>query len=131
MQITRYIMEKVWGRELSMIRNHLLEVQINVILNPRRLRKFEQFDTFRSSRSEFSTVRKAPIKLVLEGASLEEDHRRNTVITKCSTQTIWFKIFVRGLELQFGSKSRPDQAIIIAVMKLLMKKTEVAVKGEV
>ena len=38
---------------------------------------------------------------------------------------------MRGVELRVGSKSRPDQAIIIEAMKLLMKKMEVAVNGNV
>ena len=37
-----------------------------------------------------------------------ENHRRNTVLTKCSTKAIWFGRFMRGLELWVGSKSRPD-----------------------
>ena len=46
---------------------------------------------------------------MVERASLEEDHRRKTVITKYSTHMIWFERFVRGVELRFGSKSRLDQ----------------------
>ena len=38
---------------------------------------------------------------------------------------------MRGVELWVLSKSRPDQEISIEAMKLLMKKTEVAVKGKV
>ena len=38
---------------------------------------------------------------------------------------------MRGVELRVGSKSRPDQEISIELMKLLMEKMEVAVKGEV
>ena len=60
-----------------------------------------------------------------------EDHRRNTVITKYSTQTIWFDIIVRGVELWVGINYRPDQASIIETMKLLMEKMEVEVKGKV
>ena len=51
-----------------------------------------------------------------------EDHRRNTVITKCITQTIWFEIIVRGVELWVGINYRPDQEIIIETMKLLTEK---------
>ena len=38
---------------------------------------------------------------------------------------------MRGVELRVGSKSRPDQLISVEVMKLLMKKMEVAVKVKV
>ena len=41
----------------------------------------------------------------------------------------FFYRFVRGGKLRVGIKSRPDQAIIIELMKLLMKNMEVAVKG--
>ena len=68
---------------------------------------------------------------VTEGYSLGEEHRKNTVITKFSTQTIWFESFVRGVDLQVGIKSSPDQEISIEVMKLLMENMEVAVKGKV
>ena len=94
-------------------------------LDPGRLSTFVQFDTFRISRSYFSTFWKAPIKGVLEGSLLGKDHRRKTVITKCSTQTICFERFVRGVELRVGSKLRPDQEIIMEVMKLLMNNMEV------
>ena len=60
-----------------------------------------------------------------------EDHIRNTVLTNCSTQNIWFERFVRGVELRVGRKSRPDKAIIIEVIKVLMEKIEVTVKGKV
>ena len=50
-----------------------------------------------------------------------EDNRIKTVLTKCSTQTIWFEIFVREVELRVGIKSRLDLAISIEVMKLFMK----------
>ena len=68
---------------------------------------------------------------MLEGDSLGEDHRINTVLTKCITQAIWFEIFWRGVEIWVESKSRTDQSISIEVMKLLIKKMEVAVKGKV
>ena len=35
---------------------------------------------------------------------------------------------MRGVELRVGRKSSPDQAIIIEVMKFLMKNMEAAVK---
>ena len=38
---------------------------------------------------------------------------------------------MRGVDLQVGSKLSPYQAISIEVMKFLMKKIEVAVKGKV
>ena len=38
---------------------------------------------------------------------------------------------MRGVELQLGRKSRTDQAIRIEVMKFLMKKMEVELKGKV
>ena len=59
------------------------------------------------------------------------DHRRNNVLIKCSTQTIWFEIFLRMLELRVGIKSRPYKVISIEVMKLLMKKMELSVKEKV
>ena len=149
-----------------MIKNHMLEVKINVIkckgvvkgtsypslgphpvkdllvmvpmvdilmrsLNPVSLSGFEKFNTSRSSRSDFSTFYKAFIKGVLEEASFGEYHRTKTVLTKCSTQTIYFEGFLVGVELQVGSKSRPYQAIIMEVMRFLMNKMEVAVKGKV
>ena len=45
---------------------------------------------------------------------------RKAVITKCSTQQIWFERFVRGVYLQVESKSRPDKEIIIESTKLLI-----------
>ena len=60
-----------------------------------------------------------------------EDHRRNTVLTKCITQTICFERFVRGAGLRVGSKYIPDQANSTEVMKLLMEKIQVVVKGMV
>ena len=62
------------------------------------------------------------IKVVIEGASLGEDHRINTVLTKFNNQTTWFERFVRGVELWVGSKSSPDQEIRIEVMKFLIEK---------
>ena len=56
---------------------------------------------------------------------------RKNVLTKCSTQTIWFERFVRGVDMRVGSKSMPYQAIRIEVMKLLIDKMEVVVKGKV
>ena len=53
---------------------------------------------------------------------------RKAVITKCSTQQIWFERFVRGVYLQVESKSRPDQAIIIESTKLIIDNMEVEVK---
>ena len=50
------------------------------------------------------------------------------MITKCSTQQIWFERFVRGVYLQVESKSRPDQAIIIESTKLIIDNMEVEVK---
>ena len=58
------------------------------ILDPGRLSVFAQFDNSRSSWSDFSTVWEDSIKGVLEGASLEEDHGRKTVLANFSTQTI-------------------------------------------
>ena len=43
---------------------------------------------------------------------------RKTVLTKCSTQKIWFERFLRGVYMQFVSKFMPDQAVSIEVMKL-------------
>ena len=63
-----------------------------------------------------------------------EDHSRKTVLTNCSTRNIRFErfeSFVRRLDLQVGRKSRPDQAISIQVMGLLMYKIEAEVKGKV
>ena len=91
-------------------------------LDPGRISAFAEFDVFRSPQLDFSTVWKASTKGMLEGASLGEDHRRNNVLTKCSNQTMWFEMFVRGVELQVGSKSRPDHAINIEVMKLIKYK---------
>ena len=71
------------------------------------------------------------IKGVLKGYSFGEYHIRKTVLTKCSTQTIYFERFVRGVKLWVGRKSSPDHAVSIEVMKLLMEKMEVAVKGRV
>ena len=56
---------------------------------------------------------------------------RKAVLTKCSTQNIWFERFVREVELRFGSKYSPDQEISIEVIKLVMTNMEVAVKGKV
>ena len=50
-----------------------------------------------------------------------EEHRRKTVLTKCSTHMIWFERFEKGVELWVGYKSRTDQAISIELMKLLME----------
>ena len=63
-------------------------------LYPGRLSAFAQLYTFRRSWSDFLTFCRAFIKGVLEGASLGEDHRRKTVLDKCSTHTIWFEIFL-------------------------------------
>ena len=38
---------------------------------------------------------------------------------------------MKGVDLQVGIKYKPDQEISIELMKLLMEKMEVAVKGEV
>ena len=100
-------------------------------LDPGRLSTFAQFNSFRSSWSYFSAVCKESINGVLEGALLGEDHMRKAVLTKCSTQTIWFERFVREVELRFGSKYSPDQEISIEVIKLVMTNMEVAVKGKV
>ena len=54
---------------------------------------------------------------MIEGASLREDDSINSLLTKCITQTIWFEMFVRGVELRVGINYRPDQEIIIEVMK--------------
>ena len=50
-----------------------------------------------------------------------EYHRRKTVLMKCSTNKIWFEIFVRGVNLRVGNKSRKDHEISIEVMNLSMK----------
>ena len=60
-----------------------------------------------------------------------EEHRRKTVLNKCSTQMIWFERFVRGVDLRVESKYSPDQEISIEAMKLLTDNMEVAVKGKV
>ena len=59
------------------------------------------------------------------------DHIIKDVLIKCSTQTILFEIFLRGVNLQIEIKSRPDQEINVDVMKLLMNKMEVVLKGKV
>ena len=66
---------------------------------------------------------------MLKGYYLGEDHIINNVLTKCTTQNIWFERFMRGVDLRVGSKSRPDQKISTEMMKLLMENIEVAVKG--
>ena len=38
---------------------------------------------------------------------------------------------MRGVDLRVGSKSRPDQAISIEIMKLLINNMELVVKGKV
>ena len=86
-------------------------------LDPGRLSTFAQFNPFGSSWSELSTVWKESINCVIEGSSLGEDHMRNIVLTKCSTQTILFERFVRRVEMRVGSKSKADQTISIEVMK--------------
>ena len=68
---------------------------------------------------------------MLEGASLGIYHIIKDVLIKCSTQTILFEIFLRGVNLQIEIKSRPDQEINVDVMKLLMNKMEVVLKGKV
>ena len=60
-----------------------------------------------------------------------DDHRRNTVLSKCSNQTIWFERFVRGEYLQVRTKSIPNQAIGTDVTKFFMDKMEAAVKEKV
>ena len=82
-------------------------------LDSRRISAFTQFDTSGSSISAFSTAWRAFIEGVLEGASLVEEHRINTILTKCSTHTIWFDIFLIGVEMQVGIKLRTYQAINI------------------
>ena len=57
-------------------------------LDPGRCNTLEQFDTFRSSRSAFSTVWKLSIKGVVEIYYLGKDHRSKAVLIKYSTQTI-------------------------------------------
>ena len=100
-------------------------------LYPGKLSAFVQLNTFRRSQSDFSTFWKASIKGVLEGASLGEENRRNTVFTKFITQTIWFERFVREVELRVGSKSISDQELSIELMELLLEKMGEAVKGKV
>ena len=166
MNITRCMMDAVWGKEPYTIKDLLLKFNRDVIkckdigkalcypfLGPRLVKDllgmgpvvdilmrsleqgiliaFEKFDTFTSSQSDFSTVWKAHIKGVVEGYSLGGYHWRNTVITKFSTKTILFDRFMRGVELRVGSKSRTNQEISIEVMKFLMEKMEVDVKGKV
>ena len=76
---------------------------------PGKLSTFTQFNTFRSSWSYFSTVWKASIKGVSEGDSFEEDHIRNTVLTKCSTHTIFLKICERRRAAGWKQvEARPD-----------------------
>ena len=77
-------------------------------LDPGKLSSFAQFETFGSSRLAFSIFWKASIKGVLEGTYLVEGHRIKTVLTKFSTQVIWFEKFVGGVELLVVSKSRLD-----------------------
>ena len=72
--------------------------------------------------SAFSTSWKGSIKVVLEGASLREDHTVKTALT----YTILFERFLKGVDLRVGIKYKPDQEISIELMKLLMKNMEVS-----
>ena len=85
-----------------------------------KLIALEKIDTLRSSRIYFSTVWEVSIKGVIEGSSLGYEQRKNNVIARCITQTIWFDMSVRRVEQRVGSKYRTDQAIIMEVMRLLM-----------
>ena len=66
-----------------------------------RLRSFAEFDTFRISQSTFYTVCQTSIEGVIEVAYFGDNHRINTSLIKCNTQTIWFERFVRWLNLRF------------------------------
>ena len=77
-------------------------------LDPQRLSAFAKFYLFRSSQSDLSTVSKVYINRIMKGYSLGEENSRKTVLTKCSTQTIWFQRFVRGVNLRVGSNPMLD-----------------------
>ena len=64
-------------------------------LEPETLVAFENFNTFSRYWWDFSTFRKDYINEMVDGASLSEYYRRKTILTKCSTQTIWFHRIVR------------------------------------
>ena len=51
------------------------------------------------------------MKGVIEVEYTAEDPRRKVVITKCTTQTVYFEQFMRGIELQVTRNTRTDQDI--------------------
>ena len=68
-------------------------------LYPGRLSTFANFDTYRSSWSDFSTFWKVYAKGVKEVYSMGVQYRRNDAPSKCTTQTIWFESFFREVYL--------------------------------
>ena len=83
------------------------------ILEKDRREIFAQFDTFRSFIMALSTVVKVYIKVLSEGGYMGQEPRREAVLTKCITQTIWSERFASGVAIRVGSKSSSYQDISI------------------
>ena len=79
-----------------------------------------QFDTFRRSLSNFSTSWKASVTGFIKVQSTGEYPRIKVVLTKWTTQMIWFEQFFMGVELKLGEKDRPYHNIIIEDLKILI-----------
>ena len=56
---------------------------------------------------------------------------RKLSLIKFTTNMIWFERFVRGVEIWVVRNSRPDQAIIVEVMNILIENMEpyIMIKG--
>ena len=87
-------------------------------MDPGRRDKFAQFDAFKCAIFLFPTVCTVSVKGLIGGLSVGEDTVSKVVLSKCTTHTVWFERFVRGIEIWAGCKAIPDHSISIEYMNL-------------
>ena len=84
---------------------------------------FISFATMRKGRSIYSTTYKSSPEGV-EDSNAFVSGFSNLSLTKCATQSEWFKLFSKGAERRMGAESNANQPLTIAAIGELLKRLE-------
>ena len=110
-----YRLEDDWGMGIAVCMLHKS-------LNKGDYSAFVQFATVRKLRSVFSSVWNASVHTPLEGVMAKDTTK--IYVTQCPTYSLWFERFTRGLHVRMGDDRRPDSAISVRLMNVLMERAD-------
>jgi hypothetical protein len=104
-------LKDIWGVGIAVI-------TLYRSLDPGKNTENIQFSTARRLRSVYSNLWGASVHSMTKGVMAKDTAK--TYVTKCPTYCLWFERFIKGMHGRMGDDSRPDAAISIELMKVIM-----------